>query len=286
VVDAPFYDSSKGSVFVVRTAPDQSKKKTQNPFCFSAINAAFVKGKGVIPMHALRVGDFVHSGDQDQSFSRVLSFMHIDRDVEVEYLQIHMEHINNPLEVSHGHFLIKDTKNHAVRAQDIIVGDMLSGNKVTRISTIQRCGLYAPVTESGTIWVSGVTASCYVDILSSVMPTLQAHASHTALAPLRIMCAWKFSLCQNEMYSVDGYSSNLLAMTQFGLLLSSWNSVLQWLVVIVFSPVLIGVFALETWVSKHLLIAAVVFGSIARGLFFCICKISEKTPSCCSLVKS
>jgi hypothetical protein len=85
-------DGLTGSVYVVRTAPDPSKHFPKESFCFAAINTVFVKGKGIIPMHKLEVGDFVQSGDQGQSFSRVLSFMHIDRNAEVKYLQIHMEH--------------------------------------------------------------------------------------------------------------------------------------------------------------------------------------------------
>jgi hypothetical protein len=171
--------------------------------------------------------------------------------------------------------LIKDTNNHAVRAQDIQVGDILSGNKVTHILTVQRRGLYAPLTESGTILVSGVTASCYVDIAPSVMPTIQACASHAALAPLRILCAWKFSICQNETYTADGYSSNLLAMAQFGLQIATWNGALQWMVAIVSFPAWIGFFALETIVLRYWLYAtAVSAASIVAGwVLSYVCKM-------------
>jgi hypothetical protein len=207
-------------------------------------------------MHALEVGDLVQTGDTEESLSRVLSFMHIDRDAQVEYLQFYMENKKYPLEVTHGHLLIKDSENNAVCAQDVQVSDILLGSKVVRISTVQRRGLYAPVTERGTIVVSGVTASCYVDILSAIAPTLQAYASHAALTPLRFMCAMKFSLCENETYSVEGYSSNVLRMAQFGLHLSTWNGVLQLLVVILCSPVLVGLHVLEVMVTKYLVLAA------------------------------
>jgi hypothetical protein len=226
-------------------------------------------------MHALEVGDLVQTSDTEQSVSRVLSFMHIDRDAQVEYLQLYMENKKYPLEVTHGHLLIKDTENNAVRAQDVQVGDILSGSKVVHISTVQRRGLYAPVTESGTIVVSGVMASCYVDILSTLAPSLQAYASHAALAPLRLMCAMKFSFCENETYSVDGYSSNVLRMAQFGLHLSTWNGALQLLVVILCSPVLVGLHVLETMVTKYLVFAAT--SSAAGGSLLVLRKMSQKT---------
>jgi hypothetical protein len=75
---------------------------------------------------------------------------------------------------------------------------------------------YAPLTESGSILDSEVHASCYVDLLDSIAPTLQAFALHTALTPLRVLCASSFSFCAKESYKVDGFSSNLLMMANFG----------------------------------------------------------------------
>jgi hypothetical protein len=270
VVSAGGDDSFKGSVYVFRTVPDPSKKFPKKSMCFSPVNTVYVKGKGSIPMHELQVGDFVKTADNpEQSHSRVLSFMHTKHDVEVEYLQIFMKHMKVPLEVSPNHLLlIQETNMNVVRAQDVKIGDvLLAGNKVTRISTIQRRGLYAPVTETGTIWVSGVTASCYVDVLSSVVPTLQARLSHAALTPLRIMCAWKFSFCENKTYSVDGYSSHLWMIARVGLQVSTWNGVLQWLVVVLFVPVLVGMSMMEMlFVTKSLL--SVATGFVAGGLLW------------------
>jgi hypothetical protein len=267
VVGSEGDDSNKGSAYVVQTPPDPSPKKSM---CFSPLNSVFVKDKGFIPMHELHVGDLVQTTDHPkQTHARVLSFMHKEHDVEVEYLQVFMEHRDIPLEVSPNHLLfIQETNRNVVRAQDIKVGDMLlSGNKVTHISTVRRHGLYAPVTETGTIWVSGVTASCYVDVLPSVVPTFQAYLSHAALAPLRIMCAWQFSFCETETYTVDGFSSHLWRVAQVGLQLSTWNGIVQWLVVVLLVPVLVGLSVLEMLLaSKSLLFVAT--GSVAGGLLW------------------
>jgi hypothetical protein len=268
---------------IAATVPtDASDKKAKKGMCFSAFNSVHVKKKGFIPMHALEVGDWVRTNhNNEDSFSRILSFMHIDRDAEVNYLQFFMENKEFPLEVSQNHLLIKDPTGltmNAVRAQDIQVGDILSGSKVARISTVQRRGLYAPVTETGTIWVSGVTASCYVDFLSSMIvpPTLQAHASHAALTPLRVLCGWKFSLCKNETYSADGFSSNVWMMARFGLHLSTWNDVFQLLVLVLCTPVLVGLTVLETFVAtKYLSLVAV--GLVAGGFCFYARKVERET---------
>jgi hypothetical protein len=199
--------------------------------------------------------------------------MHIDRDALVEYLQIYLEHNKIPLEVSYNHLLMNETTHmNAVRAQDVKVGDILSGSKIHRRS-VQRRGLYLPVTKSGTILVSGVTASCYVDILSSltmIPSTFQAHLSQAALTPLRLLCAWKFALCQNETYSDDGISSNLVALTQFGLLATNWNGMHQWLVVILFAPVLIALIALivlETCVMRYWLFVTSIYATVVGAVW-------------------
>jgi hypothetical protein len=79
------------------------------------------------------------------------------------------------------------------------------------------------------------------------------------------LCGWKFSLCENETYSADGFSSNVWMMAQFGLHLSGWNGVLQLLVVIAFTPVLLGLLALEMIATEYLFFPAMVF--VAGGLF-------------------
>jgi hypothetical protein len=271
VVGAAEDDIYVGSVYVVKTAPDPSPKKSM---CFSPVNIVNVKDKGSIPMHELQVGDLVQTATTyhpDQSYSRVLSFMHKEHDVEVEYLQIFTDHMKIPLEVSPNHLLfIQETNMNVVRAQDVQVGDLLqSGNKVTHISTVKRHGLYAPVTETGTIWVSGVMASCYVDVLSSVAPNFQAHLSHAALAPLRIKCAWQFSFCESETYTVDGYSSNLWMMAQVGAHLATWNVILQWLVVVLLVPVLVCLSVLEIlFATRSLLFVATGFVVLGFRWFY------------------
>jgi hypothetical protein len=64
-------------------------------------------------------------------------------------------------------------------------------------------------------------------------------------------------------------------MAKFGMHLSTWNGVLQLLVVILFSPVLVGMIVLEALVTKYLLFAAMV--STVAGCYFFVIKSKMKS---------
>jgi hypothetical protein len=235
--------------------------------CFSALNTVNVKNKGIIWMRDLKVGDMVQTSKKENSFSRVLSFMHMDHDMEVDYVQIYMEDNDSPLEISHDHFLVNNGNRDVVLPSDVHIGDLLSGNRVTRIQSVRRKGLYAPVTENGTILVSGIPASCYVNFLGSLSPNLQVFAQHAALAPLRLLCRSRFSICKDESHLAEGFSSNLLMMTKFGLEISVWNGKLQLSIVMLTTPILVSFFAIEAIVSNILRVVALVVAGVAF-LFF------------------
>jgi hypothetical protein len=107
-------------------------------FCFSAGNAVEVQGKGLVSMDSLQVGDYVRAGEN--RFSRVYSFIHLDRDIEaVEYLQIYADGLESPLEISTDHMVF--VKRAPVRASQIKVGDMLGNKKVNEIKFVKRRGM-------------------------------------------------------------------------------------------------------------------------------------------------
>jgi hypothetical protein len=226
--------------------------------CFSGSNLIHVEGKGTIPMRDVQIGDFVKSGT-DGKFSRVYSFAHIDHKAAVEYLQIYTEASSLPLEISHEHFMYigKDYDRTLVRAEDVQVGDWLGDKFVTAIESIHRHGLYAPVTESGDIVVSGIVASCYASLLD-VEPSAQAMATHSILSLLRLACTLDFSLCTNETYTEDGFSTYLYGMIQVTHFIAKSGATVQSLLVSITSPLMIGLLALESY--------AIWIGALVLGL--------------------
>jgi len=169
--------------------------------CFSRFNDVEVQGKGMTAMDAIKVGDYVRTGND--SFSRVFSLAHLDHEIEADFLQIYADGLEKPLEITGMHMLFSSGKT--VRADEVSVGDMLGESKVSEIKSIKRNGVYAPVTQSGDIVVSGIQASSYAAFLDSV--SLNQHVmSHFFFAPHRMMCSFDFKMCENEGHT-NGYTN-------------------------------------------------------------------------------
>jgi hypothetical protein len=170
--------------------------------CFSAVTTVEVQGKGTLSMDSLKIGDYVRAG-KDGDFSRVFSFGHLDTDLVGDFLQIYSEGKDQPIEITPNHMIFVDNK--PVKAETVKIGDMLDEAKVTKISSIKRSGVFAPITESGEINVSGVRASSYVAFVDGVV--VDQHALvHMFFAPQRVLCGINFAWCENETYT-DGFSN-------------------------------------------------------------------------------
>jgi Hint module len=187
--------------------------------CFSGRNTVDVKDVGNVRMDHLKIGDFVRSGDG--RFSLVYGFGHWDYDQEELYLQIHFARNaenrtrdqSSSLEISAQHLIImeKDRLPQAIRASDVVVGDWLNGLLVTNIQTVYRRGVFAPLTYSGDIVVSGIRASNYVDILDHDWPWNMHMVGHTLFFPQRVFCNSFIETCKREGYiNGIGYLSYLL----------------------------------------------------------------------------
>ena len=77
------------------------------------------------------------------------------------------------------------------------------------MKTIVCQGLYAPLTDDGTILVSGIAASCYVEVLPMLVPlSVQAWVAHSVLAPFRLGC-FPMGRPTAEIY-INRYSDRIL----------------------------------------------------------------------------
>ena len=80
--------------------------------------------------------------------------------------------------------LVFMTEKGAVSASRIQVGDLLMSSpgsaKVTKVGSVQRQGLWAPATESGSIVVNGVVASNYISA-SKLVVALQEQGANSAM---------------------------------------------------------------------------------------------------------
>lgn len=179
------------------------------PSCFSAVNTVNVQNVGPVPMRKLSIGDYVESSPN--TYSRVISFSHLDHQIAANYLSVHADD-GKILEISAEHMVM--VNEAAVAARDLKVGDAIGSTTITKIEDIRSIGAYAPVTEAGTIMVSGLPASSYIAVVDKVSTELQQSVYHNLYAPLRFVCGLSIDFCQAESYSsgISGYLTDLVTV--------------------------------------------------------------------------
>jgi Hint module len=195
--------------------PTPAKAPTSKPqptSCFSGVNTVDVKGVGNIRIDQLQIGDYVRSSSGE--FTQVYGFGHLDRNLEASFLQIFLDDVKNnatdvipttPLEVSAQHLLLLDsTLRHPIRASDVAVGDWLNGKQINKIDRVIRRGVYAPLTHSGDLIVSGVCGSNYVAVFDVDWIWDQHRLGHLLYLPQRVYCRYNIEVCKKESY-ISGY---------------------------------------------------------------------------------
>jgi hypothetical protein len=232
------------------------KKDKKKSGCFSLSNTVEVQGEGLVTMDSLKIGDFVRAGKD--KFSRVYSFLHLDHDVEAEFLQIQAEGLKTPLEITSDHMVF--VNNAPIRASQIKVGDMLGDNKVADIKSVKRRGVYAPATEAGDIVVSGALASSYAAV-RSYTPINQHTEAHALFSIRRMVCAFNFNFCKNEIYTEDGFPQWLSPLISFALI-TRRNPLAQLFISVVGLPLIATAYTLEQ--SMHY---PIVFVMVIVGIF-------------------
>lgn len=180
--------------------------------CFSGDTTVYTpEGKKL--MKDLQVGDKVLTGSHKDSYQTVYSFGHKAPATVGHFVKIfvtvdgnggHKKH--QPIEITGEHLLYLKDQPHPVRADAVKVGDILLGlgegsAQITKLSTVQKEGLYAPLTAAGSIVVNGLVASTYISHQQDApffvqigqggwleLPLSQADIGHIWVTPLRMLC--------------------------------------------------------------------------------------------------
>jgi hypothetical protein len=166
-------------------------------------------------MEDLQQGDHVLTGSN--TYQPVYAFGHYKADVPANFIQLTTS--ASTLEMTGQHLVYVADKVNPVRADSIKVGDILRSASdadatVTKISNIQRKGVYAPMTPSGSVVVDGIVASSYVSLQSNAKEFVEFQGGistgvsqhdyvHLGLSPFRLVCMGiSSSLCAS--YNEDG----------------------------------------------------------------------------------
>lgn len=203
--------------------------------CLSGLNTVDTPN-GAKLVQDLEIGDLVRASDD--TFSQVYSFGHYDTSVKANFLQIHTETNVEPLEISASHLI--QSQGKYVAAEQLKVGDRVSSGMVTKITNVERQGLYAPITYEGTIVANGVKTSSYVKLLQTPR---QHETTHILLAPLRVYC--RFLDCSGETYE-QGISTKLFPVVDALRWLNHRSVWFQGFIVLIALPVPLMFYGYET----------------------------------------
>ena len=166
----------------------QSNAQTSvNVSCFPGDTLVDTIQHGSIMLKELAFGDMVKTLDTATGkvdYSKFIDYLHYDKSIQTEYITIRTE--NAYLEISDYHLIQRNADQQFVYAKELTlndeifvhVNDQMRVEKITKLGRKQETGAFAPLTESGTILVNNVLASCYANCQSHTL-------SHIAFAPLR-----------------------------------------------------------------------------------------------------
>jgi len=126
-----------------------------------------------VAMKDLQIGDRILTDSTNGVYETVYAFGHHQPNRKATFSQFYTTtNKQMPLEMTGEHLVFLQGKSNPVRASSVKVGDILQTTNdngeaaiVQKIERVERQGLYAPLTASGTLVVTGIKASSYIDIL-------------------------------------------------------------------------------------------------------------------------
>ncbi|KAL1132703.1 hypothetical protein AAG570_010655 [Ranatra chinensis] len=192
---------------------------TRSGGCFTGNSTVLVEGGVRRRLSELQVGDRVLSLDKATGrmvYSEVILFLDRDESRWRQFLSVETSS-GETVRVTPSHLVLRKTLSgvlESVFAGKLAPGDVLmvgSGKNlietsVERVSVVADQGVFAPLTQTGTIIVDGVLASCYAVVESQSL-------AHYAFAPVRIYTNAKHSF--HTQVGVHWYAKFLYDLSDY-----------------------------------------------------------------------
>ena len=184
----------------IRQLQEELDSRYVSAGCFSAESQVIDRQLGSIALKDLTVGSEVATRD---GWSTVTTFLHWHPDDEIDALTITFEHGALTLTPEHMVFVVapnrqvrviaaKEVKRHALML--VQKEGKTFSSIVHSVQSVKMSGFYAPVTNSGTIVVDNIVASCYTQDGKIVV---NHWIIHMIMAPLRLVLPAKFMYVPN-----------------------------------------------------------------------------------------
>ncbi|CAJ0959560.1 unnamed protein product, partial [Mesorhabditis belari] len=192
------------------------------PACFSG-DTMVETPSGFKRMDELKVGDFVLTTEQNTAtFTKVETWLHRLPSTTASFIKIQTENAHT-LKLTPQHFIYKvdcsrlSFNTEMIFAEDIRVGDCLYtlgadrnllSTKVQSVSVVRERGVYAPMTNSGDLFVNDIYASCHNVVKANTLSHTFLHLADNVNQVIR-------SLFQKHHDIQDETSGHLPPSTEF-----------------------------------------------------------------------
>ncbi len=146
--------------------------------CFSSTSLISTLNEGKKSISDLNYGDMIKTIDQSSNkivYSKFITYLHRDEHVLADFIKI-ITNQNKTIKISEKHLVatLRNKKVEFILAKNLNENDflvsyddnenMIYEEIISIIKYVQEIGVYAPLTETGTMLVDDVLVSCYANI--------------------------------------------------------------------------------------------------------------------------
>ena len=142
--------------------------------CFPSKSQVQTLNRGILQISDLKEGDYIKTLDLATGksvFSKFVTYLHQDKEVQAEFIKVQTKN-EKFITLTEKHLIprlnVARNKAEFVFANRLKLGDFIiceHGNEeIEIIEWVEEKGVYAPLTESGTVLVDEILASCYANI--------------------------------------------------------------------------------------------------------------------------
>ena len=202
--------------------------------CFSGENQVETLHKGSVKISELEYGDMIKTYDpvtKQTTFTKFINYLHVDKSIVAEYISIETSHSSLAVKISPLHLIPRLKRSvkqqeagsfvksdiEFVFAKDLRHGDMLFTSqqddmngrvdRIVQLDHVREEGAYAPLTESGTLFVNNFFASCYANTYSHDL-------AHMVFKPVRLWSKYVNGLLSNSNKYFDQLSDWLVSTAE------------------------------------------------------------------------
>ncbi|KAK4522390.1 hypothetical protein GAYE_HTGSCF06PCTG21G0275 [Galdieria yellowstonensis] len=182
------------------SSPSSNSGGGSSVSCFPGSSTVYLDKFQSKPISELQVGETIL--DAHGKPTKVIGWLHKNENEEARYIQVKFTNMSSKLTISGDHLVF--STNGVIKSKQIVRGNKLLTRQegfatVQSVKSLISKGVYAPLTESGTLLVDGISCSCYayfsnhwvanlfIPIIWKLLKPLHHYEDVVSLAPVAII---------------------------------------------------------------------------------------------------